>query len=254
MKNRLLGLLALTTMFFMYSCSDESSDPTGGGPDQVSCKLISITSDDGSMSSMTWDGDKLTKITESDSFDTYSIIFNYSGDKLDEIIDEDDVYKMTYSGDKITMIEESYLGDVEWMFELTYDGDNISEVKGYDMEGGKVLYETYTYTYSNGNVTNMLNKYDDDSDGTLESEITLVVSSYDDKPNPYHRTPLMYMEFDNPLNFSKNNALSAAMSFDGTPLNYNQSIEYNAEGYPAKVTTDITLFGTTVSNLAYSCN
>jgi len=238
----------------MFSCSDESTTPIdGGGSSKAACKLLSVESD-GETSSFTWDGDRVTKLTESDSFDTYEILFNYIDGKLDEIIDEDEVYKMIYTNEKVSSIELRYLGEVESLYELTWSGDKLTEVKHYDMQDMKTLYETYVYTWSGDNVSKMVNDYDDDGDGTLESNLTIDVSSYDDKNNPYFGLPLMYLDFENPLSYSKNNGLKATSTYDGIPLNFTQSIQYNSDDYPAKIETTITLFGTTTSTFSYSCN
>lgn len=243
-------------VFAFQGCKDDTTDPIGGGGNATkTCQLIGSSSDDGSTTEVVWVNNQVTKIIEKDSFDTGEMVFTYDGSKLLSVVDGTDIYTMGYTGDKITSVTLSEDGDDDTKYEVEYNtAGKISKVSVsyYDADEW-VLYETYEYTWTGENVTKSVNKYDDDDNGSLESEATYTLSMFDDKHNPYYGLPIIWLNLDSPLNFGKNNPGKMSGTLGGFPIEITQTMEYNADGYPSKVTTTVPFFGTSVTNLTYNC-
>lgn len=256
--NKVYAFAAILGLLVFQGCKDDTTDPIGGGgsgTNTKTCKLIKTTSDDGSTTELVWVNNQLTKVIEKDSFDTQEMIFSYDGSKLLNVVDGTDIYTMNYTGNNITSVLMTEDGENSMKSDVEYNtAGKISKVSISYWDGTEwTLYETYELTWTGDNVTKSINKYDDDDDGTLESEASYTLSMYDDKMNPYYGLPLMWLNLDSPLNYSKNNAGKMSGTLGGFPIEITQSMEYNSDGYPSKVTTTVPFFGTSVTTLSYNC-
>jgi hypothetical protein len=254
MNKRILALFVLSSAFLITACKDDTIDPIPGGGNAVTCQLLETKTDDGSTSTYTWDGDKLVKLTEKDSFGTWNVTFIYANDMLSEIVDGDVVSKITNSNGNVSKIEVFDNGDLWEVYDITYANGKLDAVNHFDVDmGTNILYETYKFTWTGDNVTKIVNNYDDDGDGTLDTEVTTSLTSFDDKINPYYGMPIVWLDLDNLFSFSKNNMTSGTYGTDQGVIALTNSIEYNEHKYPTKVDSDLTFFGKTVTTFTYDC-
>jgi len=249
-----LALLVSGSMFFT-ACNDDT-DPDGG--DTTSCKITTVTDSDGEVTTYTWDGDQLVKITIKDSTDTYITNFTYANGKLTRVEqDQNTTFEIIYTGDDVTRVNERDYLDNELYnyYTYTYSGGNLSRLDVYEVNEAPEsdsLIEQYDLTFNGDNLSKVDMKELGDG-GKLESLGSIQVTSTDDKMNPFYMMPTLFSDdYDDFSVLGKNNITAMSLVTPFGPLPFAISYEYNAEGYPVKVTTSA-LGETDESNATYDC-
>jgi hypothetical protein len=164
----------------------------------------------------------------------------------------------TYSYQNGLLSQVSGTGDiadfpppVDYVHDFVYQDGKLSTKKTNQTKDGVPSYHRYAYHTYNGDNLAVLKV----ESSTANENGTSVCSGYDSKKNPYlllakaMGNQIFY--FDGAL-VSKNN-VSKVLRDDGYMITY--SYEYNANGYPSKITKVDPDFGTTVDTFEYTnCN
>ena len=255
MKKLILSVFVLTA-FFVTSCNDDTE--VDGGNDNTTeektCRIATIDDNDGSVTEFTYDGDNIVKMKETDSAEVVNYDFSYTSDKLMMITnDSNEKWELTYTGENVTKIEYSADGELEDIYDVSYDADgNPTKIDvSFPGDMGAELYLTYEMTWDNGNMTSMSeSEYEN---GNQLPAITTDYTAYDDKVNYLSRTPLWLIEIDNVFAYSKNNVTAGSVDFLGTPVPLTMTWTYDTDGKAEKAV--FSFFGSsTTINFTYDCN
>jgi YD repeat-containing protein len=154
---------------------------------------------------------KIDKITDSTNYTTYNAVYNANG-KLVKVLSS--VFSAEYSYDATGLLTgmTTNIAGVQEQFVIAYNNGIITEKKWYtDVFGGGTLslWETFKYTVTDGNITN-IKEYRSDSSLVSDKELR-----YDFQPNPFKELSL----------FNFGNILGASEIFN-TDTYFNRNILY----------------------------
>lgn len=227
-------LFALAIMLSLFSCSS-SDDSSQTSSDVLLRKVIS---DDGTSADLTYQGNKIVKITGSDG----------------------GYWNFTYKGDFISKIEIFDLNSkLIHRLEFYYSGNKLIQTKDY-LEG--VLFEKTDIVYNSDFNTRTRTQisYESDTPDTtvykdfyVKEDIIKIQKLYSDGSVDYTRTYL-YDNYNNPtknitgykyiagiVRLGGESSLHNTIKFTETSKNFSitsdTSYEYNSEGYPITETT-----------------
>jgi YD repeat-containing protein len=255
MKKIILSAFVLAAAF-MSSCNDDTTVDNGNGnnTEEKTCRIATIDDNDGFVTALTYDGENLVKMTETDSSEVVTYDFNYTGGKLMSIVNDiDEKWEMTYTGDNVTKME--YYDEMELIdvFDISYNAEgNPTKMDISSPDGmGTELYSTYEMTWNNGNLSAII-EYEIGENGQVEDTFATNLTAYDDKVNYLSRTPLWLIEYDNYFAYSKNNVTAGNVDFMGTPIPLSLSWKYDADGKAEEVNFSFFQFATTL-NFTYDC-
>ncbi|GHV35318.1 hypothetical protein FACS1894178_4630 [Bacteroidia bacterium] len=207
---KIILLTALATMLLAFtSCQKE-------GVYNPSKKISKIYYQSGSgakylVERWTWDGNKLSKITDANG--KLSESFSYDGSRVSKVTGSDgEIYTFYYDGSKITKVECKYQGKVLAQLDFSHKSSKISklDIHYYNNSSKSIsqlstfnhlfsdlaqdlmtseksranydTYITYEFTYSGSNMTKMT-YHAQEGNSTMEYERTY---KYDKKKNPYY--------------------------------------------------------------------
>jgi hypothetical protein len=208
---KIIFLTAIATMLLAFtSCQKD-------GVYNPSKKISKIYYQSGSsakylMERWTWDGNKLSKITDANG--NLDASFSYDGSRISKVTGSDgEVYTFSYNGNDISKLECVWQGKMISQFDFSHKSGKISKLdvhyynnsKGISIselttfkhlfadlandfkndEKGRANYDTYItyeFTYSGSNMTKMTYHRQEGS-ATLDYERTY---KYDKKKNPYY--------------------------------------------------------------------
>jgi hypothetical protein len=249
MKKLILTILASS---FLLSCSNNSSNENVNNPSSTGLLLKTVTDSRGTTSTYNYNGNKLTSGLSTDG----SIVtLTYNGDL---IIKEESsggsgsnyIYTMSYSNNLLTSSNENS--------NSTNFSSNYNSTYTYNSDGSITEIRTGTNTY-NGNTTNSSSKYirfysqgncvKEDSYSSINGVMTLTgitTYTYDSFNFPWKNITGFYT-YQNPRQaIGVNNAISTTRkNAQGIVTSNSQTTyQYNSLNYPvsmAKTTTDYTL-------------
>lgn len=256
--NFFASLLAMTLCIGFTSCGDdEGNNGENAGTGNVfpeGTKRLATMSNNGETTTFTYDGNKLISVKRGN--DT-NITFDYSGDNVvmtsiytytsnNKIQEEKDIYtlKIDANGFATSGIEEFVDSDgtEKAYFTFKYDGDHLVAIE----TTGSFGYDNYKLTWTDGNITKVVNDYKEDSE-PVETGTTL--SSYATELNtaglPFFELvgvdldDLEYAYYAGLLGKSTKNLLK---STDEEALDPEKGekctyvYELNADKYPTKIT------------------
>jgi len=252
-KKLLFGVAVLGLALFS-SCSDDAVTP-----DPVitssSCVIKTMVDSDGTTTTFTFDGAKLTKVSEKDAEGTDDYIYSYTGEELTEIKLDDETYKITYTGGKVSRVDVFDGADLYTYYNISLNGDGLpSTIDVYypDGMGNDQYTESLSYTYGNGNCTAMIVSIDTDDDGKLDYTYSYKFSSFDDKTNPHYKLINFLVDYENPLIFCKNNMLSGTIEAGGDKTALTATYKYNSNNLPSEMVVSFDGSPTTI-NYTYDC-
>ena len=247
-----INLLALgLCMAALFSCGKDDSDTPGGGANTEKVKISAIWEhtthyyeestnggnswhvigseyqDEYKEKSLSWDGNRLSCITEHYSFGgeyNYNFLYNEDG-RISEIIYGDIKLEVEYDDNRISRIGDSD----EYMY-VTYSNDKITKMGATD-DGENHLFEL-EFEWSGDNLTKSAGYYDDEMDFVSRFQ------SYDNGNNPYYgqdwALPYLLLSDDYEywaFKLSANNCTSS--NIVGVLVTYEYS--YNSKNYPTVV-------------------
>lgn len=244
-------------LFLLNACKEEVVTPTTTETTYTSCQLLSTSSPNGDASTFTFDGTKLMKVVEKYQSGTDTYNYTYDGDKLTEINQGDYKYKVMYNGNTISKLEIYEDGDLISKVDITFNSaGKLQKAEVYDIDGtNEMLSETFTYTFSGDNCTNMVNSADTDDDGVLDTQydVTFTFSAFDTSPNPYYNLPLYLTELENMMLLCKNNPSKGEILVLSEKTVVTATYTYNATKYPTQISGKTGNSAPSITNFTYTC-
>ncbi|MBK0403200.1 hypothetical protein I5M27_09400 [Adhaeribacter sp. BT258] len=270
-KNFLALALSALVLFSCGKDDDKTATPNNpnnpGNPSNQKCRITNAMEDDGDETIFEYDSQRrLIKQSYKDNgvLDTYYDTYEYNaagyisksieweGTKMEE-------YSLyTYNNDgRLTKRESFYNNGTSVVLDdiITYEYDSNKRLikKNYYGDASLSVIEEYsTYSYPSANTAREMSYYDRDGDGTVEHASTADYT-FDDKKSPQL---LLGVAFDDEF-ISEHNVTREVYtdpSGTGTPSIYTYSYEYNAEGFPTKITVNYTGSSPDITTISYNCN
>jgi YD repeat-containing protein len=265
--------LALSALV-LFSCSKEDDKPTTpNDPTNPGSQKCIITSAIETESSGTYEilfdynGQRqITKASykEDGVLETSTDVFEYnSGGRISKITEMDGTTvdgftTYTYNSDGLLIRRESHYsnttgGQPTLQTIRTYEYDNNKKLvrfNSYDGATPTVVEGYSTYTYPSSNTATEKSFYSQSSGGTPTLTSTTNYT-FDDKKSPQQILGVFWEdEFVSEHNITREEYISAS---GGTPDVSTYTYEYNAEGFPTKMTSNYTGSTPDVLNLNYNC-
>ncbi|MBO6517859.1 MAG: hypothetical protein JJ975_15040 [Bacteroidia bacterium] len=265
MNLRKLGLFTITSAaVLLTACSDEPANPgtgngngNGGGNNTKTCKITETKDSDNATAKYTYDGDNLVRVEENDGGEIRTYDFVYSGGKLTQINEVDTAYKLTYTNDQVTKVEVIKGTEPFENYVLSYNADGtLNEVDDFLIDGqDEELFGRYSYTYTSGELSAILNRIDANEDGVLtdtgDFDIDIQILATDGKKNPYFGLPVYLTDFANFLALSKSNVNAFTVNVFGQPIPGSITYTYNEHDYPLE--SRIVSGDTVTMDFTYTC-
>lgn len=205
----------------------------------------------------------VTEVTETIEYNgnsqTFTVNFNYNGNKLVSQIYGSDNINFTYTGDLITKTE--YYHNNEVVQENFYEyntNDQLIIFKRLEYETGGIYESIYTYTYNTNGTVSYLREsgyspnLNDSSNGTfyfntdgLVSQVDtsygeIIVYTYDNKNSPYKNIlgvdKLLFEEND--ANSYIKNIITSVTEYGSNSYSSNYVYTYNSNNYPTQSIED----------------
>jgi hypothetical protein len=268
-------ILAMSTLV-LFSCSKDddstSTNPNDPGnpnnPANQKCRVTNASEDGGDEESIyEYDSQRrLTKVIykENGQLESYFETFEYNNEGYisksvewdGSTMDGYDLY--TYNGDGRLTKRESFYDNGSGIVKQSintyeYDGNKrLIRKNRYNASAPTVIESYELYTYPSGNTARQTSYYDNDSDGTPDLDSTTDYT-FDDKNSPQL---LLGVAYDDEY-VSEHNTLTEVYTRaggTGTPDTYTFSYEYNAQGFPTKMTADYGGTSPEIVNISYNCN
>lgn len=211
--------------------------------------------------------------------DTKTTVFNYNGNKITSIDNNDHEIDFTYNNDLITrVVEVNLVTSHQNTLDYTYDNGQLIEIvssdnyimnfihnndetisyekKTVDSNGNQVLVYHGTLFFQNDNLTKDERIMDDTPVNVLEK--SSVTYNYDAKRNPFHNITgfnklLNYFDvisFNNAVNGTKQTSveyLGTDVAISGI-VTYNKVYLYDSSNYPIEIVSDTPVFGNGIAN------
>ncbi len=227
MKKLLFGMSALVLLF--ASCNGNDDEGSNNGGTVLLRKTIENGPDGQYISTATYNGTKLNKITTSDGG---SIEFTYTGEnitksvwKSDGDIEQEEQYTYDSNGRLATHVTLDFDFQDGWKEVFTYNSDNVVSVQTFsgDLTSQTTPSDSYTVTFTNGEVSQIVR-------GTTTTTYT-----YDDKNSPFKNvTGYSKISFvDGGASGIMHNILSETSSAGGGSV---YTYTYNSGNYPTQAT------------------
>lgn len=163
------------------------------------------------------------------------VTIEYSGENISKLVSDQDDYEIrfSYTGNKLTKIEEYEGSEVYYMVVLTWNGDNVSKVEGYNDYSGGGRKKASLFNRNRPKSNQRMN------DLTLDFED--VYSNYDDKINPMANMLIYGVLFEQYYFLGKNNikTINGKRYYNGeidSEFDGGITYVYNADNFPTKMT------------------
>lgn len=225
MKKLVLSALVLAGLMFT-SCKNDDNVPAEEGTVDVSKMYLPLKiTADGYTTNYTYNNKgQLTKIAESDG---YEYTFTYSGNQLVEFIEKEGANKTTYTYSQTGNI-------IKLNAEELYNGEEYSSTATFEVdERGNLINDgffTYSYDQAGNNIK------------VVASEDSVANLTFDNKNGIFKNLNIPKWVSNWMLGYNTslvNNALTFSFVSEEDPEDNNSatlSYEYNADGYPVKMT------------------
>ncbi len=236
--------------------TDEGGD-NPPAPTKKTCYINKIDEGSDGYSTITYDANHL--ITSAVNYDSNGVAdgtvtnFTYDGKKLKSLISLDNgtvdsKIEFTYSGsstpDSAVIYSDNGSGVLvrDGAYSLTFNGDKLikKEMK-VSYSGQSIVISKTEYAYTNDNNTE-IKSYNINSSLQLELNSTETLE-YDSKKNALHGIGLDFFFFGSDMPFMSVNNITKYTYKDGSgvvdiSMSYTNTIEYNSNDYPTKITTN----------------
>ena len=245
-SNFLVAMFAMVLFIGFTSCGeDDENNGENAGTGNVfpeGTKRLASINDSYETATFTYDGDKLVSVKEGNE---QIITFNYTGNTVvmtSVYRDEKEIYTLNIGSNgfatsgSVKFIDSDGSED-NGSFTFKYDGDYLTAIE----TTGDYGYDNYKLTWSDGNITKVVNESKEDSYPITTNTYT---SIYDTKINTAGLSffeevgtdvdDLEYAYYAGLLGKSTKNLLKSTDDGDGYVYSY--SYELNSDNYPTKVT------------------
>jgi YD repeat-containing protein len=255
-------LSAVLTASILVGCNKDDD------PKTKQCLLTSFvnTFDDGSFTrDLTYDGQKVTKITETytepgsdPEIETSTFTYDSKGN-VTESTSENSRTVYTYTNDQITKVENFYRTILSDRTDYEYSNNQLTKVQYYHMSSGTPVKDSYEiFEYSSTSSANPIRVKSFNSSSTTAS-ITAEYT-YDDKKKALAALPAAFLKLIILDGQGTANNVTKLTGTEGTTVTtVTYTYEYNTEGYPTKSTGVETSTGqtkpeTSATVYTYNCN
>jgi hypothetical protein len=254
---KLFFMGSIVSLTFLAACKDDGTTPgINSGTTVSNCIIKSSVQSDGLTTNYTFEAGKLVKVTETDAEGTDEYIYTYTGADVTEINMDATKYKIMYAAGKVSKVEVYEGTELENFANVTVNSSGVpTKIDIYDKDdmGVEQLNESFTYTYSGGNCTKLVDSLDTDDNGVLDYSFTYEFSSYDDKTNPFYLLPTYMTDLEDPTQFSKNNLTVSKITAGTDITNIVGTYTYNTDDVPTKAVISFDGSPETI-NYTYTCD
>jgi hypothetical protein len=228
--------------FTLHSCKDDdvkNPDPSKKDKPTTSkeCRLTNLTGFDGTFE-FDYDGDKILKITDEER--VYHV--KYDGERFSKVEMESNSIKnewnFVYDGNKVVRVNVLENSEDSKYMEYIWTGDDITNYKEYVKNNDKFeLNLQGNMTYANNNLLSF--EVGDIVDEELQSDFSLANIKVDDKTNPLYKYRELFLALDVGafFNFSVNNIIEANIETEllPFPLTLKFDSKYNDQNLPTEL-------------------